>query len=83
MDEAHRGVYARHVDLGHELDTRRLVGIPIATVDVHGVDAAVVCRVARPNDGACPGVHLDVVGVGHAVAHGAIADALLALLELF
>jgi hypothetical protein len=79
---AHCVVDALHVDLGGEPHAGRLVGVALAAVDVHVVDAAVVRRVAGADDRAVPRVHVHVVRVGHAVRDGAIADALLALLEL-
>jgi hypothetical protein len=81
-DVAHRCVDAVHVHLGHKFDARRLVRVPVTTVDGDIVDAAVVRRVARPDDGACPRVHVHVVGVGHAVANGAVADPLFSFLQL-
>lgn len=73
---------AWQVDLGEECDLRRLVGVVGPAVDRQRVDAVLVHRVRRANDRPVPVAHQHVGPVVQAVAQRAIAQALLALLQL-
>jgi len=71
-----------HVDLGAEPDEGCLVGVVVAALNAQGVDPSVVRCARWPDDGARPAPHAHIVRVVHAVGHGAIAETLLAPLQL-
>lgn len=75
-------VDAREVDAGEEGDFGGHVGVVGPAADRERVDAVLVDRVARADDGAVPLFHRHFVAVVEAVRARAVADALFALFEL-
>lgn len=57
-------VNAGNVDFRNELDGGGLVGVIGATFECQRVDAVLVGRVGRSEDGSVPESHFDIVGIG-------------------
>lgn len=105
FNDARRLVHAVHVDLGQELEQRRLVRVHFPAVDLQRVYPVLEgglwvaegwltpgntgknkvkwkTHPGRPNDHACPVREGHVIVVLEAPRNGAVADTLLALLQL-
>lgn len=75
-------VDAGDVNLGNELDHRGLVGVISSTLQSERVDAVLVCRVGRAQNGAVPESHFDIVGIGETQRTGLGSDSFFAVIEL-
>lgn len=71
-----------NVDFRNELDGGGLVRVVGATFECQRVDAVLVGRVRRSEDGAIPESHLNIVGIGQSKRAGFGSDSFFTVVEL-